>query len=88
MSDTNDTNTKAHNGVDMQLLADVLNTIRPNLQADGGDIELVGVDDAGVVSVELTGACAGCMLSGQTLAFGVEQVLKEHVPGVTAIKAV
>lgn len=65
----------------------VLEEIRPNLQADGGDIELVDVVD-GVVKVRLKGACAGCPMSQMTLAFGVERVLKERVPGVTKVEAV
>ncbi len=74
--------------VDEELLEKVIDAVRPSLQADGGDIELVGVDDNGVVSVELTGACAGCALAGQTLSFSVERVLKENVPGVTAVRSV
>lgn len=74
--------------VDEQLLEEVLDAVRPSLQADGGDCELVGVDADGVVSLELTGACAGCSLSEMTLSMGIERVLKEHVPGVTAVRAV
>jgi Fe-S cluster biogenesis protein NfuA len=61
--------------------------IAPNLQADGGDIELVGVED-GVVKVKLTGSCAGCPMSRMTLQWGVEKVLKEKVPGVVRVEAV
>ncbi len=67
---------------------EVLETIRPNLQADGGDIEFVDIDENGVVSVRLQGACAGCPMSMLTLSQGVERVLKEHVPGVTRVIAV
>ena len=74
--------------VDEELLEKVLDAVRPSLQADGGDCELVAVDDDGVVSLELTGACAGCALSNMTLSMGIERVLKEHVPGVTAVRAV
>lgn len=74
--------------VDEELLEKVIEAVRPSLQADGGDIELVGVDDDGIVSVELTGACAGCALAGQTLSFSVERVLKENVPGVSGVRAV
>ena len=69
-------------------VAAVLELIRPSLQADGGDCELVGVDENGVVSLELTGACAGCSLSNMTLSMGIERVLMEHVPGVTAVRAI
>ena len=66
----------------------MLDAVRPSLQADGGDCELVGVDENGVVSLELTGACAGCSLSDVTLSQGIERVLKDNVPGVTRVKAV
>lgn len=62
----------------------VLEEIRPNLQADGGDIELVSVED-GVVMVRLKGACAGCPMSQMTLTFGVEKVLKERIPEVVKV---
>lgn len=74
--------------VDEKLLLEVLEQIRPNLQADGGDMAYVGVDDEGVVSLELQGACAGCPMSQLTLSMGVERILKEHVPGVTCVVAV
>ena len=70
-------------------VAKVLDTIRPLLQADGGDIELVAVDDAtGKVSVRLQGACKGCPSAGMTLKMGVERHLKERVPGVSEVVAV
>ncbi len=60
--------------------------IRPHLQADGGDIELIGVDEAtGVVKVRLKGACGGCPMSQFTLANGVARVLREQVPGVKQV---
>ena len=74
--------------VNEELLKKVLEEIRPNLQADGGDMAYVGVDDDGVVSLELQGACAGCPMSQLTLSMGVERILKEHVPGVTRVEAV
>ena len=74
--------------VDVELLRVVLDAVRPSLQADGGDCELVGVDENGVVSLELTCACAGCSLSDVTLSQGIERVLKDNVPGVTRVKAV
>lgn len=60
--------------------------VRPKLQMDGGDVELVGVTPEGVVQVRLTGHCAGCPFSAMTLAFGVEQTLKEKVPGVVRVE--
>jgi Fe-S cluster biogenesis protein NfuA len=65
----------------------VLQKIRPSLQADGGDIELVDIQD-GVVKVKLTGACGGCPMSQMTLKMGVERVLKEEVPEVKGVEAV
>jgi len=65
----------------------VLNQIKPVLQADGGDVELVDVSD-GVVKVKLTGACAGCPMSTMTLRMGIERVLKEQVPDITEVVAV
>ena len=66
-------------------VAAVLELIRPSLQADGGDVRLVDVNDDGIVSVELQGACNGCPLSSMTLANGIERILKERVPGVTRV---
>ena len=71
--------------VDIEDVRAVLDLIRPSLQADGGDVTLVGVDAEGVVSVELQGACKGCPMSQLTLANGVERILKERVPGVTSV---
>ena len=63
----------------------VLNLIRPAVQADGGDIELVDVDDAGVVQVRFHGACHGCPSSTMTLQHGIERNLRERVPEVTRV---
>ena len=65
-----------------------LDLIRPALQADGGDVELVEVAEDGVVKVKLVGACRGCPMSQLTLANGVERVLKEQVPEVVRVEAV
>ena len=80
--------TQEHVPVDRELLLEVLDVVRPSLQADGGDCRLVDVDDDGVVSLELSGSCAGCPLSSITLGMGVERILKEHVPGVTKVISV
>ncbi|MCK4476989.1 NifU family protein [Candidatus Bathyarchaeota archaeon] len=61
--------------------------IRPNLQADGGDIELVDVDN-GVAKVKLKGACAGCPMSTMTIKWGVENFLKRKVPEITKVETV
>ena len=65
-----------------------LDQIRPALQADGGDVQLVDVDDQGVVSVQLVGACGGCPMSQMTLVYGVERAVKQHVPSVTRVIAI
>lgn len=65
-----------------------LNLVRPALQADGGNVELVDVTADGVVTVKLTGACGSCPMSTMTLKMGVEKVLKEQVPGVTSVEQV
>jgi Fe-S cluster biogenesis protein NfuA len=64
-----------------------LEKIRPSLQRDGGDIELVGVSDDGVVTVRLTGACGGCPMSQMTLRHGVERLLREHVPSIVRVES-
>ncbi len=66
---------------------EVLNVIRPSLQADGGDVELVDVKD-GIVSVRLKGACAGCPMSTMTLKKGIERFLKEKISAVKEVVAV
>jgi Fe-S cluster biogenesis protein NfuA len=63
----------------------VLNEIRPMLQRDGGDVELVSVAN-GIVKVRLQGACAGCPMSQMTLRNGIEKVLKEKVPEIKAVE--
>lgn len=67
---------------------EALDDIRPQLQADGGDIELVEVTDEGVVKVRLVGACSGCPGAQMTLQMGVERVVKQRVPEVTAVESV
>ena len=64
-----------------------LDKIRPALMRDGGNVELVEVND-GTVKVKLTGACAGCPLSTMTLKMGIEKVLKEEIPEITEVVAV
>ena len=68
-------------------VAEALAKVRPSLQADGGDVELVEVSD-GVVKVKLTGACAGCPMSSMTLQMGIERILKQQVPEVKQVVAV
>jgi len=65
----------------------VLKKVRPSLQADGGDVELLGVTDDGVVKVQLTGACGSCPFSTMTLKHGIEMRLKDEVPEVKEVVA-
>ncbi len=66
---------------------EVLNRIRPALEADGGNVELVEVNN-GIVKVTLTGACAGCPMSTLTLKMGIEKMLREEIPEVKEVVAV
>ena len=66
----------------------VLEQIRPSLQADGGDAELVDVSDQGVVKVKLTGACGSCPMSQMTLKQGIERILKEKVSPTIQVESV
>jgi Fe-S cluster biogenesis protein NfuA len=69
-------------------ILEAIDAIRPALQMDGGDIDYVGINEDGVVQVKLSGACDSCSISWLTLKGGVERILKERVPGVTAVEAV
>ncbi len=64
-----------------------LEKVRPSLQADGGNVELLEVTDEGIVKVKLTGACGGCPMSQMTLKMGIERVVKEDVPEVKEVIA-
>ncbi len=66
---------------------EVLDKIRPNLMADGGNVELIAVND-GVVKVRLTGACGGCPMAALTLKMGIERTLKQEIPEVKEVVAV
>ena len=67
-------------------IQEALNKIRPMLQADGGDVELVDVQD-GIVTVRLQGACGGCPMSQMTLKNGIERILKQEVPEVVSVES-
>ena len=68
---------------------EVLDKIRPSLQADGGDVELVDVDEtSGIVKVKLKGSCSGCPFATMTLKNGIEETLKEEVPSVKEVQQV
>lgn len=72
--------------VDLEALEETLEYIRPALQADGGDLILLGVDE-GTVNLQLVGACGGCPMSTMTLTAGIERILLDRVPGVTGVNA-
>ena len=72
--------------VDLTLLEETLTYIRPAIQADGGDIILLGVEE-GTVTLQMVGACGGCPLSMMTLKAGLERILTDRVPGVTEVVA-
>lgn len=68
-------------------VAEVIEIVRPAIQADGGDIELLEVDEAeGVVTVQLSGACVSCPASTVTMKAGIERIMKDRVPGVTEVR--
>jgi Fe-S cluster biogenesis protein NfuA len=69
-------------------ILEAIDAIRPALQMDGGDIDFLGVTEDGVVQVKLSGACDSCSISWLTLKGGVERILKDRVPGVTAVEAI
>lgn len=83
---TDDTITTASE-IDLVSLNETLEYIRPALQADGGDLILLGVED-GTVNLQLVGACGGCPMSTMTLTAGIERILKDRVPGVEAVNAI
>ena len=72
--------------VDLEILNETLEYIRPAIQMDGGDIVLMGVED-GTVNLQMVGACGGCPMSMMTLKAGIERILTERVPGVVAVNA-
>ncbi len=69
-------------------VTEVIERIRPAVQADGGDIELVNVDEAGRASIRFHGACVGCPSSAVTLHHGIERTLRERIPEVTGVDQV
>jgi len=71
-----------------QRVQEILDLIRPAIQSDGGDVELVDVSDDGTVRVRFLGACVGCPSSSMTLKVGIERQLRDHIPEVTRVLAV
>lgn len=87
MSDTTTVaDTTAESQVDLELLQETLDYIRPAVQMDGGDLILLGVD-GGTVRLQMVGACGGCPMSMMTLKAGIERILKDRVPGVEEVDA-
>ena len=78
--------TAAEGPIDPEKLNEALNYIRPAVQADGGDLVLLGAEE-GRVSLQMVGACGGCPLSMMTLKAGIERILKDRVPGVKEVIA-
>ncbi len=78
---------KSKGAVDEAKVKEVLEKLRANLQADGGDLEFVGMKGK-VVQIRLQGHCAGCMHAQMTLKMGIERILKQEVPDVEAVEAV
>ena len=74
--------------IDKEKVKESIDKIRPSLQADGGDVELVEVTDDGTVKVRLQGTCAGCPMSQMTLKAGIERTLKEDIPDIVAVESV
>lgn len=72
--------------LDRDEVEDALDEIRPSIQQDGGDVELIDVSEEGIVTIRLTGACAGCPMSTMTLKQGVEQTLKSELPEVEKVQ--
>ena len=67
---------------------EALDKVRPSLQADGGDVELVDIDEDGVVKVKLQGSCAGCPMSQMTLKMGIEKILKQNIPEIKSVESI
>ena len=71
-----------------QKVEDALQAIRPYLEADGGDVKILNIDTAGIVRLELLGACGSCPMSTMTLKAGVEEAIKRAVPEITGVEAI
>lgn len=74
--------------VDREKVLEVLALVRPYLQSDGGDVELINITEEGIVELRLKGACGTCPSSTYTLKLGIEEQLRQHVPGVKEVVSV
>jgi len=85
---SSETNPSETGGTLQERVVRVIDAIRPAVQQDGGDLELVDISAGGVVSIRLHGACIGCPSASLTLKLAVERNLKEHVPEITTVQEV
>lgn len=85
MAETPDTSAQPNVPLSERVAEVIDQIIRPGIQSDGGDLELVGVDQQGVVTVRFHGACVGCPAASMTLTMGVERLLKEKIPQVSKV---
>ena len=74
--------------MDKEKIKQVIEKIRPQLQMDGGDVELVEITDEGIVKVRLQGHCVGCMHAQQTLKYGIERSIKQFVPEIKEVVSI
>ena len=73
--------------ITVEAVDEVLDEIRPALQADGGNVELLEVSEDGIVKLEMVGACAGCPMATMTLRAGIERILFERIPDLVGVEA-
>jgi Fe-S cluster biogenesis protein NfuA len=73
--------------ITVEAVEEVLDEIRPALRADGGNVELLGISEDGVVKLEMVGACAGCPMATITLKAGIERILYERIPDLVGVEA-
>ena len=74
--------------IEKEKIEEILNRVRPSIQADGGDVELVNIREDNVIELRLKGACNGCPMATLTLKAGIERIIKEEIPEVTEVIAV
>ena len=74
--------------IEREKIEEILNRIRPSIQADGGDVELVTIREDNVIELRLKGACNGCPMATLTLKAGIERIIKEEIPEVVEVIAV
>ena len=73
--------------ISREVVEEVLDEIRPALQADGGNVELLEISEDGIVKLDMVGACAGCPMAALTLKAGIERILFERIPDIVGIEA-